>query len=119
MNTVFREALVEAFRYLDYMGIVARPAFADTREDAQTRLETAIFAAYPDAMGSWAAWLAPDDAAFATTGELRRPLVLQCSHHDVVPSVLAACIHYGIVGKAAGSHADPAVVIDPASQLPD
>ena len=80
---VSRSAVVTAMEDLCTYGVDARPAFATDRTEAGNRILRDIFSEHPHAVGSWAAWIEPDDCAFED-GVLKAPLTIHCSAEDVV-----------------------------------
>ncbi len=99
-------------------GIEARPAFGTDRTEAATRILLDISSEHPHAIGSWAAWIEPDDCAFED-GVLKAPLTIHCSAEDVVRAMLAIFIKWGIVTEAIEHPEGPRVVVRADRQLAD
>jgi hypothetical protein len=115
---VSRSALVAAMEDLCTYGIDARPAFATDRTEAANRILGDIFSEHPRAIGSWAAWIEPDDCAFED-GVLKAPLTIHCSADDVVRATLATFVKWGIVTEAIEHPEGPRVLVRPDRQLTD
>ncbi len=104
-----RPRLIAAFDTLTRYGITALPAVGTEPSTTRTRLRAAILQQFPDDLGSYVFYTAPEDARFDTDGNLRHPITLHVSGDEVIRAVHAALDQVGL-RAVPGDHADTLVL---------